>query len=247
MLRAACHRSIKRDRWYLSGSNGNFDKNEKLAFTFAEKAASRGLPTAEFAVGYYKVRLSLCILLHPPTDEHRAQEVGINGPRNIEAAKSWYARAAAHGNTDARDRLESLARSQPLSREEHEAQVDVRLVRKHTQAHTRSQQQRQNMQASSLAATLNRRDVVEAQHVADAWQQQSSRGSELAAPPAASRSELRRSTGYQLSDRPAEMTPPRPSSVSSADVIKTTAAKPETFAELGIATAKASKDDCIIM
>jgi hypothetical protein len=33
---------------YLCGSDGNFEKNESLAVTFAEKAAARQLPAAEF-------------------------------------------------------------------------------------------------------------------------------------------------------------------------------------------------------
>lgn len=42
-----------------------------LAVTFAEKAAKKGLPTAEFAVAYYK-------------------EVGIGGQKDLEAAQRWY-------------------------------------------------------------------------------------------------------------------------------------------------------------
>lgn len=60
-------------KWYLCGSEGNFEKDEALAFTFAEKAASRQLPSAEFALGYYR-------------------EVGINGLKDIEQAKRWYTR-----------------------------------------------------------------------------------------------------------------------------------------------------------
>lgn len=60
-------------KWYLCGSEGNFDKNESLAVTFAEKAAARQLPSAEFARGYF-------------------YEVGINGPIDLEKAKRWYSR-----------------------------------------------------------------------------------------------------------------------------------------------------------
>lgn len=63
-------------KWYLCGSEGNFDKNEELAVTFAEKAASRSLPSAEFALGYYR-------------------EVGINGTKDLEQAKRWYARVSS--------------------------------------------------------------------------------------------------------------------------------------------------------
>ena len=41
-------------KWFWCGAEGAFDKDENLAFTFAEKAARKGLPSAEFAMGYYK-------------------------------------------------------------------------------------------------------------------------------------------------------------------------------------------------
>ncbi|KAL8280645.1 hypothetical protein RQP46_006968 [Phenoliferia psychrophenolica] len=124
-------------KWYLCGSEGNFDKDEGLAFTFAEKAASRQLPSAEFALGYYR-------------------EVGINGLKDIEQAKRWYARAAQHGNLDARDRLDALSQSEAnvLNRVDHETHVDSKLVRKRTQAQARSNEQRERIAATSLAASL---------------------------------------------------------------------------------------------
>jgi TPR repeat protein len=63
-------------KWYLCGSEGNFDKNEQLAVTFAEKAASRSLPSAEFALGYFK-------------------EVGINGTIDLDQARRWYQRVSS--------------------------------------------------------------------------------------------------------------------------------------------------------
>lgn len=62
-------------KWYLCGSEGNFEKNESLAVTFAEKAAARQLPAAEFALGYF-------------------YEVGIGGPIDLEKAKRWYERVS---------------------------------------------------------------------------------------------------------------------------------------------------------
>lgn len=62
-------------KWYLCGSAGHFDKNEGLAVTFAEKAAKRGLASAEFALGYYR-------------------EVGIGGRRDLEDAITWYKRVS---------------------------------------------------------------------------------------------------------------------------------------------------------
>ena len=58
-------------KWFLCGAEGAFDTDENLAFTFAEKAARKGLPSAEFAMGYYK-------------------EVGVGGSKDIEAAQMWY-------------------------------------------------------------------------------------------------------------------------------------------------------------
>ena len=62
-------------KWFLCGSDGAFDKDESLAFTFAEKAARKGLPSAEFAMGYY-------------------MEVGVGGPKDIDAALKWYTRVS---------------------------------------------------------------------------------------------------------------------------------------------------------
>lgn len=58
-------------KWFLCGSEGAFEKDEGLAWTFAEKAARKGLPSAEFAMGYYA-------------------EVGVGGPKDIESARRWY-------------------------------------------------------------------------------------------------------------------------------------------------------------
>ena len=68
-------------KWFLCGSNGvaggpgggegGFDKDEALALTFADKAAKKGLPSAEFAMGYYA-------------------EVGVGRPKDIQTALGWY-------------------------------------------------------------------------------------------------------------------------------------------------------------
>jgi TPR repeat protein len=58
-------------KWFLCGAEGAFEKDESLAYTFAEKAARKGLPSAEFALGYYA-------------------EVGVGGPKDIEAARRFY-------------------------------------------------------------------------------------------------------------------------------------------------------------
>ena len=68
-------------KWFLCGAEGAFDKDENLAFTFAEKAARKGLPSAEFAMGYYK-------------------EVGVGGSKDIEAAQMWYQLVSRLGDRD---------------------------------------------------------------------------------------------------------------------------------------------------
>ncbi|KAH9833110.1 uncharacterized protein C8Q71DRAFT_774181 [Rhodofomes roseus] len=109
-------------KWFLCGAEGAFERDEGLAWTFAEKAARKGLPSAEFAMGYYA-------------------EVGVGSPKDTEVAKKWYGRAAQHGNPDAAERLRAL--SQPdarrISREQHESLADTTIVRKRTLARQRSQ------------------------------------------------------------------------------------------------------------
>ncbi|KZP03886.1 hypothetical protein FIBSPDRAFT_879029 [Athelia psychrophila] len=78
-------------------------QDEDLVYTFAEKAAVRGLGSAEFAMGYYA-------------------EVGVGPVKDVEAARAWYTKAAEHGNTDANDRLVALGApgNAPLSRQQHD-------------------------------------------------------------------------------------------------------------------------------
>lgn len=104
-------------KWFLCGAESYFEKNEALAYTFADKAARRGLASAEFALGYY-------------------HEVGVGTERNVEIAKKWYRKAAAKDNADAKERLQALQSPQALglSRQQHEAVMDDKLVRKRTQA-----------------------------------------------------------------------------------------------------------------
>ena len=104
-------------KWFLCGAEHCFEKNEALAWTFADRAARHGLPTAQFALGYYA-------------------EVGIGTQVDLAAAKDWYAKAAAQGNTDASERLAALERSQAetLSRAQHQHHLDTRLYAEHTNA-----------------------------------------------------------------------------------------------------------------
>ncbi|KAF8176088.1 hypothetical protein BJ912DRAFT_1146924 [Pholiota molesta] len=124
-------------KWFLCGSGGaaaaagrtegaagGFEKDEGLARTFAEKAARKGLPSAEFAMGYYA-------------------EVGVGQQRDLGKAMEWYQLAKSHGNADATARLQALSQPAPqqLSRQEHDAITETKLVRRRTQAAQRSETQ----------------------------------------------------------------------------------------------------------
>lgn len=127
-------------KWFLCGAEGCFDKNEDLAYTFAEKAARKGLPTAEFALAYYN-------------------EVGVGCAKNLAVAKKWYKKASAHGNDDAKERLEALQGAgddgaAAFTRTEYEAQLESRLTRKHTAAKQRSLKEGRN----NAAVNKQRRD-----------------------------------------------------------------------------------------
>ncbi|GAA5844401.1 hypothetical protein JCM3766R1_006381 [Sporobolomyces carnicolor] len=292
-------------KWYLCGSEGNFEKNEALAVTFAEKAAARSLPSAEFALGYFR-------------------EVGINGSIDLDQAKRWYQRAASHGNDDAKKRLDALAKVNPelLNRNDHDQHVDTKLVRKRTAAKIRSDEQRERIAASKLAASLAGPDLTApppAQHHQGPPLQQHAqpqatydpgRQSVASVASGGSAATLRRkntqrqveaaarmgqhlSTGsngratpsmpqngqvapggfvngspqgppgatnrqsYRLSDAPPSNLPitqrpqppasMRPIQEINVAPIQPQRAQPSSFAEMGIATTKAKKDDCVIM
>ena len=99
-------------KWFLCGHEGLFSKNEELAFTYAQRAAQIGLPTAEFAMGYF-------------------YEVGISVPANIQEARKWYNKAAEHGNKDAIGRIDGISRSKTLSKKDHEDVAIKRIKSQH--------------------------------------------------------------------------------------------------------------------
>lgn len=75
--------------WYLTGSEGVLKQSDSEAYLWARRAATKGIPKAEYAVGYYS-------------------EVGIGVAANLDEAKRWYMRAAAQGNKRAMQRLTEL-------------------------------------------------------------------------------------------------------------------------------------------
>lgn len=89
-------------KWFLCGYEGEFSKNEELAYTYAQRAAVTGLATAEFAMGYF-------------------HEIGMHVPVNIDKALEWYDKAARNGNKDAEQRIESISTMhRTLSKKDHE-------------------------------------------------------------------------------------------------------------------------------
>ena len=95
-------------KWFLCGYEGLFEKNEELAFMYAQRAAQNGLPTAEFAIGYF-------------------YEVGIHVRPDLTKSRFWYEKAAEHGNKDALGRIDSISRSKTLSRKDHENTAVARI------------------------------------------------------------------------------------------------------------------------
>ncbi|MBW0529323.1 hypothetical protein O181_069038 [Austropuccinia psidii MF-1] len=144
-----CEADLALSKWFLCGAEGHFQPNEKLAVTFAEKAAQRGLGTAMFAIGYYL-------------------EVGIGGKQDRKLAVEWYKRAWDQtGNIDARDRLSTLVDGgSMLSRDEHVQHLDQKLVRKHTIAAQRNPLDSVNP-SSGLRRQETMKRVEEARRVAE--------------------------------------------------------------------------------
>lgn len=187
-------------KWFLCGSgdstdggnNTGFDKDEVLALTFAEKAAKKGLPSAEFAMGYYA-------------------EVGVGRAKDIQNAIRWYTKARDHGNTDAADRLAALSQPSPqaLSRQEHDNITDDKLVRKRTQAKQRSDAQppppsMPNIQNGHLAPGPG--PVRDGKTVVDVIRKQSMAEIPVGQPPAPAH---QRPPGRASPPRQGRMTPPR--------------------------------------
>lgn len=103
-------------KWFLCGYEGLFEKNEELAFTYAQRAAVDGLPTAQFAVGYF-------------------YEVGIYVKMDLKEAKEWYRKAEENGNKDAVKRIEAVSRSKTISRKDHDNVSVARIRQQHGQYH----------------------------------------------------------------------------------------------------------------
>lgn len=121
-------------RWFLFGYEGDFAKNEQLAFKYAQMAAKTKLATGEFAMGYY-------------------YEIGISVEKDIREARRWYELAAEHGNKDAVARLDGLSHAKTLSKEDHETSTLTRIKSKH--GSQRGQRPERFKQMNSTMPTLS--------------------------------------------------------------------------------------------
>ncbi|KAI1157735.1 hypothetical protein F5B18DRAFT_141448 [Nemania serpens] len=121
-------------RWFLFGYEGDFAKNEQLAFKYAQMAAKTKLATGEFAMGYY-------------------YEIGISVEKDIREARRWYELAAEHGNKDAVARLDGLSQAKTLSKEDHETSTLTRIKSKH--GSQRGQRPERFKQVNSTMPTLS--------------------------------------------------------------------------------------------
>ncbi|KAL8737706.1 MAG: hypothetical protein Q9181_001424 [Wetmoreana brouardii] len=99
-------------KWFLCGQKGLFEKSDELAFVYAERAAQTGLPTAEFAMGYF-------------------YEIGIHVRSDLNEAKNWYFKAADHGYAEASGRIEGISRSNTLSKKDHQDIAIARICSMH--------------------------------------------------------------------------------------------------------------------
>lgn len=80
--------------WFLTGADGVLQQSDTEAYLWARRAVGKGVPKAEYAVGYYT-------------------EVGIGVGVDIEEAKRWYTRAATQGEARAQKRLADLRGAVP--------------------------------------------------------------------------------------------------------------------------------------
>lgn len=122
-------------RWFLFGYEGNFAKNEALAFKYAKQAADAKLATGEFAMGYY-------------------HEIGIHVPKDVDEARRWYELAASHGNAEAVGRLDSLSNDRTLSKKDHETTALSRIKSQHGSMKGRRPERLQRMKDQQHMASL---------------------------------------------------------------------------------------------
>lgn len=96
-------------KWFLCGYEDLFEKDEKLAFIHAQRAATTELPMAEFAMGYF-------------------YEIGMYVISDLHESERWYKKAAEHGNVDALERITNIKANNVFSLKDHE-QIAVNRIK----------------------------------------------------------------------------------------------------------------------
>lgn len=122
-------------KWFLCGFEGIFEKNEDLAFSYAQRAAQSQLATAEFAMGYF-------------------YEIGLYVPMNLKESRSWYEKAADHGNKDAAGRLDGISRSKTLSKKDHQS-IAVAKIQSQYGSHRGKRPERFKNPATAMPLTAD--------------------------------------------------------------------------------------------
>jgi len=159
-------------KWFLCGHESEFAKNEDLAFQYAQRAAIAGLPTAEFAMGYF-------------------HEIGMHVPASIDKAIEWYEKAEKNGNKDAGTRIESISKThRTLSKKDHE-KVAINMIKsKHGSMRGQRPAKLQKVTAPSLPS------------INDYSPSDYGDGSPVAAAPSRMGTRADNSTPYPISDQP---------------------------------------------
>ncbi|KAI5855372.1 hypothetical protein BZA05DRAFT_391404 [Tricharina praecox] len=127
-------------KWFLCGHEGVFEKNEHLAYEYAKRAASSGLGTAEFAIGYF-------------------YEIGMYVQVDLKEAQRWYAKAAEHGNKDATGRIDGISRSKTLSRKDHENVAVAKIKSRHGSMRGKNPLTERRQQQQHIAPTIEEVDM----------------------------------------------------------------------------------------
>ncbi|KAI8643577.1 hypothetical protein BD408DRAFT_414518 [Parasitella parasitica] len=84
--------------WYLVGSPGILPQSDENAYIWAKRAADKGLPKAQYAVGYFS-------------------EVGIGCQKDSFQATEWYKKAAENGDKRAIQKIQGKSTEQKISTE----------------------------------------------------------------------------------------------------------------------------------
>jgi hypothetical protein len=211
-------------KWFLCGHEGEFAKNEELAYQYAQRAAAAGLATAEFAMGYF-------------------HEIGMNTSVSLDKALEWYEKAESNGNKDASARIESISKlSRTLSKKDHE-NVAINMIKsKHGSMRGQRPARLRKPQGSSLSSIA---DASPSDYGSDASPggRRGSRGDTTTPypvsdhPPTVSAPYDRPSTAapYPMDNGPPRVGPQRPGMAGGfAPELRSSSARPTSSSEFNI-------------